>query len=460
MPERRIRRSLIERLSLGYDFGQDREAFSLVFVNYFLIFLFALVVLTLYLNREDPVPITYRYHGIILLGLLELWFLHKRWINLARVLILTLLPFLLLILPPLGGIHSDEFFFWFPYVPIGMSLIPHFILHPFRHRPVLILSLVFYLLMTLFADNYLILLSDGSEGIIRFVEENRFYYKLIPVFLFFFVNVALGLLLSQNYRYAEIMKLQQNELVQSEKMASLGIFTAGLAHEINNPLNFISGSLNALNTLQAQLIKNAGDASSGQEELLQQIDAVVEKSFEGVNRATDIITKLELFSHPEKESGRRSHSLETLVLSSLKRMESRLPYFGTLITEIPPDLEVICDEQLIRLVFTHILRNAIDALETKTDKKTREFIKIRGSKERAAGQSFARVLFFNSGPPIPEIHLKHIFDPFFSSRDPGEGQGLGMSLSYMIIKEHGGRIEVDNHADGVRFDIWLPVGGN
>lgn len=84
----------------------------------------------------------------------------------------------------------------------------------------------------------------------------------------------------------------------------------------------------------------------------------------------------------------------------------------------------------LRLVFKHIIRNAIDALESQEEKK------------REA---------------IPEESLKHIFDPFFSSRDVGEGIGLGMSLSYMIIKKHGGNMEVKNEMGRVSFDVLMPA---
>lgn len=239
-------KSLYQRLSLGYNFDQDSEAVSLVYINYFLIILFGVVVFLLHVVEEDLRLVSYRYHGIIAFSFLNLWLLKKRLIKPVRIIILITLPFFLLILPPLGGVFADEFYLWFPYVPIGLCLIPHFILHPVRHRVLLYISLAVYLTLTLFIDSYLILLSDGAEKIIPIVIENRFYYRLIPMFLFLFVNLALRLLFVKNLQVRTVIEAQQKDLIQSEKMASLGILTAGLAHEINNPLNFISGSLNAL----------------------------------------------------------------------------------------------------------------------------------------------------------------------------------------------------------------------
>jgi signal transduction histidine kinase len=452
----KIRRPIFDRLSLGYGFAKEREALSLVYINYFIILIFAFVVILLHSSDEELVPVSYRYHGFIVMGLLELWFLKNRWVNLARVVILVVTPFSLLILPLLAGIFSDEFYFWFPYIPIGLSLIPHFILHTARHRIALIITLVIYLLLGVFMDNIMILLSDGTEKIIPIVIENRFYYKLIPVFIYVFVNVALGLLFAKNYRYEMIMATQQEDLVQAEKMASLGTLISGISHEINNPLNFISGSLHALNTLKEQYLKLEPGLSPEKQKIMQQIDRVIDASFEGVNRASDIISKLDLFSDPDLEI-KEEIVLDQLLYNSLAAMESRIPYYIKLTTNIPRGMKVYCNVRQLRLVFSHILRNAIDALETKPLKE-RETITIIASEEKIDRQSYTRISFSNSGPAVPEKDLKQIFDPFFSSREAGEGVGLGMSISYRIIQRHGGRIEVSNQSGSVKFDILLPYG--
>jgi signal transduction histidine kinase len=451
-----MRKSFFEKISMGYSFSQNREALSLVYICYFLILVFIFVVILLHTSGDQLIPITYRYHAFILFCFIELWFLYKRWISLASILILVVTPFFLLILPPLAGLFDDEFYFWFPYIPIGLSLIPHFTLHPVRQRITLIITLVIYMLISLLIDNFLIYMSDGHGKIIPIVMENRFYYNLIPVLLFIYVNLALGLLFAQNYRYELIMQKQQEHLVQAEKMASLGTLTSGIAHEINNPLNFISGSLHALNTLTEQYMKEEEEKPGEKKKILQQMEQVIDRSFEGVNRASDIISKLEFFANPGHEE-KKEVNLDTLLYASLSRIESRLPYYIVLNKRIPRGLTVWCHEQQLQLVFSHILRNAIDALESKKD-KNRERIEITASEKKIDGPWFTRISFRNSGPPIPEKDLKQIFDPFFSSRDPGEGIGLGMSLSYMIVRNHGGRIEVRNREGMVEFDVLLPVG--
>ena len=174
----RVRKSVIERLSLGYTFARDREALSLVYISYFMILVFSLVVILLHTSGDELLPVSYRYHFFILFSLLEIWLLKKRWITLARVLILVIPPFLLLLLPPLAGVIQDEFFFWFQYVPIALSLVPHFILHTVRDRIALLTILGIYLLLGIFIDNLLVFSSNGNREIISLVVENRFYYRL------------------------------------------------------------------------------------------------------------------------------------------------------------------------------------------------------------------------------------------------------------------------------------------
>ena len=450
------KKSFLDRLLLGYSFDLDREAFSLVAINYILILIFGVVVAILHFIEKDLLPITYRYHAIILLSVLNLWLLRKHLVNLARALILIYLPLLVLILPPVGGVFSNEFYFWFQYIPIGLSIIPHFIFHPVRQRIPLYITLVIYLLFSIFIDSYLIYFSDGSEQIIPFVIENRFYYRLVPAFLFLFVNLALRLLFVKNHQFMTIMDTQHEELLQSEKMASLGILTSGLAHEINNPLNFISGSLNALNSLKDKYLNLESELTDDKKEIIRLINQVMDNSFEGVERASGIIAKLGHFANPKTKNELEEAELELLLQSVVRSFELRLPYYIDLTLDLEKGLKILCHEQELKLVFTHILRNAIDALETK-EKGERETIAVSTARESHNRKPYFRISFSNSGPAIPDKDLKHIFDPFFTSREAGEGIGLGMSLSYMIIKEHGGKMEVKNQSGLVRFDIFFPA---
>jgi signal transduction histidine kinase len=448
----RIRIPFLDKLSLGYRFDRDREVISLIYLNYAIIVLFAVIVPILHLDQEENLPITYRYHAFLLLSVLNLWLIKVGYITLVRILVLTLTPFLILILPPLAGLFDDEFYFWFPYIPIALSVIPHFILHTYRNRVALLLTLGFYLLLVIFIDDYLIFLSDGADEIIPFVLKHRFYYSLIPIIIFLFVNVAIGLVFAKNYEIEQIVLRQQDELIQSEKMASLGTLTTGIAHEINNPLNFISGSLHALDTLKGEYLKLDKDITEEKKGLLAKIEKIMENSFEGVNRASDIITSLNFFANPGG-ADITNHDLDQLIYEILAHVEKKIPYNISVHKHIPAGLQVRCYKEQLKQAIINILENAIEVIEAKKYLENKR-IDIRASEGKKNHVQVTKISISNDGPAIPEKDIKKIFDPFFSLNS--EGKGLGMTICYMIIKEHNGWIEVKNKNGLVVFEIFLP----
>jgi len=446
--------TFLDKLTLGYRFDRDREVISMLYICYFMVVLFTVVIVLLHTSDEELIPVSYRYHSIILLSLFMVWLIRIRLFTLTRILMLAVIPFLLIVLPPLAGLTSDEFYFWFPYVPIALSLLPHFILHTYHHRKALIITLVVYFLMALLSDDFLILMSDGSENIIPFIHENRFYYNLIPIIIYLFVNLALGLVFAKNYTYQQIVLRQQNEIIQSEKMASLGILTTGIAHEINNPLNFISGGLHALNTLQTEYRKTEGALSPEQKKLNKQMEKIMENSMEGVLRASDIITSLSFFANPGK-TVKQDHGLEQLLYSVMLSVEKRLPYHITLSRDIPAGFVIHCYEDQMQQVFINILMNAIEAIEEAEEKKQRR-IQITATESTRGKTEVSCISISNNGPSIPEGEIGKIFDPFYTLKDAGKG--LGMAISYMIVSEHKGWIEVKNEEELVVFDVMLPKG--
>lgn len=444
----------LKSLSMGYRFDRDREIISLIFLNYTLILIFSVVVILLHLDQEENILITYRYHAFLGISILNLWLIRAGYITLVRILILSLTPLLILILPPLAGLFDDEFYFWFPYIPIALTVIPHFILHTYRHRIALYITLGFYLLLVLFIDDYLILLSDGSEQILPFVLEHRFYYGLIPVIIFVFVNLAIGLVFAKNYEYEQIVLRQQDELVQSETMASLGTLTTGIAHEINNPLNFISGSLHALKTLKDEYSKLDLEPSAEKKVLLEQIEKIMENSFEGVKRASDIITSLQFFANPGG-SVIMDQDLDSLLYRVLRHVEKKIPYNISVHKNIPIGLKVHCYKEQLQQALISIIENAIEVIEEKKYLENKK-IEISASETKKNNVQVTRISISNDGPAILEKDRKKIFDPFFTLKTNGKGKGLGMAICYMIIKEHKGWIDVKNKGGRVVFGIFLP----
>lgn len=444
----------IDKFSLGYRFEKDREVVSLIYINYFIILLFSIMVIIIHLDKEEDLLFTYRYHAFIVLGFIELWLIRKGWVTLARILILTLPPILILLLPPLAGIFDDEFYFWFPYIPIALSTIPHFILHTYRNRLALYITLGLYLLLAIFIDDYLILLSDGSEAIIPIVLENRFYYNLIPVVIFIFANLAIGIVFAKNYEYEQIVLRQQDELIQSEKMASLGTLTSGIAHEINNPLNFISGSLHALNTLVDDFLKLDKAITPEKEELIVQMEKIMENSFEGVKRASEIITSLEFFTNPGLAEIAH-HELETILHGVWLSVERKIPHYISIVRKIPKGIKVLCFKAQLQQVLISIIENALQAIEESRSIEQKK-IEISATETKRNNVAVTRISISNNGPSIPAKDLKKIFDPFFTLDEVGKRKGLGMAISYMIVREHNGWIEASNNKGLVVFNLFLP----
>jgi signal transduction histidine kinase len=286
------------------------------------------------------------------------------------------------------------------------------------------------------------------------VLANRFYYELIPIIIYIFVNVALGLVFAKNYQYEQIMLRQQDELIQAEKMSSLGVLTTGIAHEINNPMNFISGGIHAIDTLKNELFKLEGKPSKKKVDFYEQMDRIMESSLEGVQRVTDIVASLKFFANPGKAI-KEEHDLNKLLYSVLLTVERKIPYNVSVNKEIPPGTTIYCYDEQLQQVFVHILLNAIHVLDESNDEKSKT-IDISVTESRKENREVSCISISNNGPPIPEKELKKIFDPFYTIDKDGTGKGLGMAISYMIMKEHQGWIEARNDNGQVIFDVILP----
>ncbi len=229
----------------------------------------------------------------------------------------------------------------------------------------------------------------------------------------------------------------QNQLIQSEKMASLGLLSAGVAHEINNPLNFIKGGSNAL----ASVLKEADPKAF--EEAAPLIDIINE----GVNRATAIVKGLSHFSR-QNEAKTEQINLHQVLDNCLVILNNRFKHKVKITKNYTDSLPILMgNEGQLHQAFLNILSNAEQAIEkvgeisvATTITNDRIIVKIK-----------------DSGSGISPENLSRISDPFFTTKAPGEGTGLGLSITYKIIKDHGGSIEV--HSDlgkGTEFVVLLP----
>ncbi|MEG4801567.1 PAS domain S-box protein [Microcoleus sp. ARI1-B5] len=287
---------------------------------------------------------------------------------------------------------------------------------------------------------------------------------------------------------AAINKLRttQAQLVQNEKMVSLGQLVAGVAHEINNPVSFIHGNLSpargySLDLLE--LIKVYQDyCPNPPAEVLDKIDAIdldyIAEDFPklfssmqvGTERIVEIVKSLRNFSRLDESAG-KSVNIHEGIDSTLMILQNRLKSHSS-----RPAIRVVKDYQLLRRVecfpgelnqvFMNILINALDALEERDKERSIEecdrhpsTIAIR-TYQAAAG--FVAVSIADNGRGIPESVRSRLFDPFFTTKPVGKGTGLGLSISHSIVVDrHGGRLScISTLSEGAEFLIEIPVRSN
>jgi signal transduction histidine kinase len=243
-----------------------------------------------------------------------------------------------------------------------------------------------------------------------------------------------SLVTSLNHMIDEL-KRRSDQLVQSEKMASLGTLTSGVAHELNNPLNNISTSVQIL-------LEELGDADlEYQKELLTETEGQIE-------RARDIVKALLEFSRERSFSPKRVY-FRAVVDGTLKLIKGEVPTNVQLTVEVADDIQVEMDPRRIEHVLINLILNGIQAMENGG------VLSIRARRESKEGGFCFEVS--DTGKGIPPQDLAKIFDPFFTTKDVGKGSGLGLSVSHGIIDQHGGRIEVKSEVGrGTTFSVFLP----
>ncbi len=270
-------------------------------------------------------------------------------------------------------------------------------------------------------------------------------------------------------------KLQQTQaqLLQSDKMASIGQLAAGVAHEINNPIGFISSNLNSLNeylqdikrvmAAYDQLLKNNDSPIPPEtidhakqvrknvdlDYLLSDLDDLVKESVEGTERVRKIVADLRDFSHVDNDDT-TIEDINALIDKTISVASNELKYKAEVRREYGKISEIPCYGGKLGQVFLNLLVNAAQAIEGNGT------ISIRTGQE----DQHVWILIEDTGCGIPQENIKKIFDPFFTTKDVGKGTGLGLNLAYNIIQDHGGRITVDSTVgQGTTFRIVLPIAG-
>jgi signal transduction histidine kinase len=227
----------------------------------------------------------------------------------------------------------------------------------------------------------------------------------------------------------EQLKETEVQLVHSEKLASLGRMSAGIIHEINNPLNFAKTALYVLRIMTESL--------NGNEK--KEFREVLEDMGEGINRISSIVSDLRTFTQPHLTQLEKV-SVSEVVNSALRLLSNELETKVRVEKEIPEHQTIWANRNQITQVMVNLLQNALHALEKKHCSERGATIWIRGIEEN--GESL--IIVRDNGEGIASEDLQKIFDPFFTTKDVGEGMGLGLSICYRIMKQHGGRIQVES----------------
>jgi len=243
----------------------------------------------------------------------------------------------------------------------------------------------------------------------------------------------------------EQLKETETQLVQTEKLASLGRMSAGIIHEINNPLNFATTGLYTLRN-KAKLI--VPEQQEEYQEILRDVE-------EGINRVKTIVSDLRSFSHHENEAMEQVEVAD-LIASSLRFLSHEIKEKIKLEEKLPENQTIWANKNKMINVVVNVVQNAIDAVKRKEYAGETPLITIEGRVENGRSLLVVR----DNGEGIAPENLDKIFDPFFTTKDVGEGMGLGLSICYRIVQEYDGQIRVRSECGKYcEFTLDFPVKG-
>lgn len=291
-------------------------------------------------------------------------------------------------------------------------------------------------------------------------------------------NVQLELLVTERTRELEIslqnLKEAQAQLVESEKMASLGQLTAGIAHEINNPINFVTSNVRPLRRDFGQMVEMydriehiafsegpVNEKKKQVEELKEEYDfdylkteveSLLDGISEGSSRTAEIVKGLRIFSRLDEDDLKNANIIDG-INSTLLILNAELGGKIELVQEYDKPVMAECYPGKLNQVFMNIITNAIHAIRARFDNNKGGKLTI-GVVEK---DNFIQIKISDNGTGMSEETKRKIFEPFFTTKDVGQGTGLGLSIVYNTIQKHHGNIEVNSIVgEGTTFIITIP----
>jgi two-component system sensor histidine kinase HupT/HoxJ len=263
-------------------------------------------------------------------------------------------------------------------------------------------------------------------------------------------------------RAHEDLKTTQQQLIHSEKMASLGRLVAGVAHELNNPISFVYGNTVALKRYAERIARYLaaihGDMPRDQREalrselridrMLDDLPSLIDGTVEGAERTRDIVDALKRFSATDRDERRAFDLVEVIERAVQWVCKATADQFEVNLS-LPSSLEVMGSPGQLQQVVMNLVQNAADATENSRERRLEVSARVEDAK--------TVIEFRDSGPGIPAENLGKLFDPFFTTKPVGRGTGLGLAISYGIVERHGGKLTVSNHPrGGALFGLHLP----
>ena len=268
---------------------------------------------------------------------------------------------------------------------------------------------------------------------------------------------------SQLHKSHEELKSTQQQLIQSEKMASLGRLVAGVAHELNNPISFVYANMHALqsyeekfkqyltaihnNDRQAEVKKLRSDLNI--DHMMSDIQPLIEGSLEGAERINDIVKNLRKFTTPQ-EQAKEIFNLSAVIERATSWVLKSAKIQPKIIENYSDNLQVKNSEGHIHQILINLIQNAVDSM-TQIEQPT---ITISSH----IHENNIALEICDNGAGIKESEIMQIFDPFFTTKPVGSGMGLGLYISYgLAVKQCSGNLAVKNHPDGgAVFTLTLP----
>lgn len=285
---------------------------------------------------------------------------------------------------------------------------------------------------------------------------------------------------NQNKELSEMnikLKDTQFHLIQADKMAAIGQLSAGIAHEINNPMGYVKSNIEILNKYYTRIVQYLDflEASTSEgiltfsefvvknqemfrslkmKTVKEELDDILKETKSGIDRVAEIVQSLRSFARTVKDDEKDSYNLKDIIDQVILITRNEVKYVANLTVNIPEEIEIYVNKVQIGQVLINLIVNAAQAIKSQ-DQEGMGSISVSAERD----EEHVYIYVSDDGPGISKEIQTKIFDPFFTTKDIGKGTGLGLSISYdIIVNKHDGQINVNSEmGKGATFILQLPI---